>query len=137
MAGKYFEELEVGMIMRHSLGRTITDADNVLFTALTMNTQPLPLDEHFASKTQYVSRIVNGIFKMGLVVGITISGLAESKIISNPGYENVRHSAPVFPGDTIYVGTEVPGKPDSESRNCVGIVEVKHTGRNQDGVVVC
>ena len=136
MSGKYFDELNVGDKIKHSLGRTITEADNVLFCALTMNTQPLHINEDFASKTQFGQRIVNGIFIMGLAVGITVPELTEGTIVANLGYENVRHPNPVFHGDTLYVETEVLEKRESSSKPDRGIVRLKHIGKKQDGVVV-
>lgn len=135
MAGKYFEELEVGQIIKHSTGRTLTEMDNVLFSSLTMNTQPLHLDEHFASQTQFGKRIVNGIFTMGVVVGITVPELTAGTIVANLGYENVVHPHPMFHGDTIYVETEILAKRESKSRPNQGIVTMKHIGRNQHGDV--
>jgi itaconyl-CoA hydratase len=135
MPGKYFEELEVGMVLRHELGRTLTEADNVLFSSLTMNTQPLHINEDFASKTDYGQRIVNGIFTMGLVVGITVADLTAGTIVANLGYENVLHPHPMFHGDTLYVETEVLEKRESKSKPDRGIIKLKHIGRNQAGVV--
>ena len=136
MPGKYYDDLEVGQRMRHSLGRTVTEADNVLFSALTMNTQPLHINEDFAAKTQFGRRIVNGIFTLGLVVGLTVAELTEGTIIANLGYDRVVHPNPVFHGDTLYVETEVLEKRPSKSRPDVGIVRLKHVGRKQDGTVV-
>ncbi|MBC7869209.1 MAG: MaoC family dehydratase [Chitinophagaceae bacterium] len=135
MAGKYYDELEVGAIIKHDLGRTLTETDNVLFNSLTMNTQPLHLNEDFASKTDFGRRIVNGIFTLGLVVGITVGDLTAGTIIANLNYENVSHPHPLFHGDTIYVETEVIAKRESQSKPDRGIVTLKHTGRNQAGVV--
>lgn len=136
MPGRYYEDLEVGQRVRHSLGRTVTEADNVLFCALTMNTQPLHIDEEFAAKTQFGRRIVNGIYTLGLVIGLTVPELTEGTIVANLGYERVLHPHPVFHGDTIYVESEVLEKRQSKSRPDVGIVRLKHTGRKQDGTVV-
>ncbi len=136
MAGKYYEELEVGQVIQHSLGRTVTEVDNVLFNSLTMNNQPLHMNEDFASKTQFGQRIVNGIFTLGLVVGITVGDLTEGTIVANLGYDNVKHPHPVFHGDTITVETEVLEKRESKSNPSRGIVRLKHLGRNQDGTVV-
>lgn len=136
MPGKYYDDLEVGQRIKHSLGRTVTEADNVLFSALTMNTQPLHINEDFAAKTQFGQRIVNGIFTLGLVVGLTVSELTEGTIIANLGYDRVIHPNPVFHGDTIYVETEVLEKRPSKSRPDVGIVRLKHVCRKQDGTVV-
>jgi acyl dehydratase len=101
-----------------------------------MNTQPLHVNEDFASKTQYGQRIVNGIFTLGLVVGLSVSDLTEGTIIANLGYEKVIHPNPVFHGDTIYVETDILDKRASQSHPEAGIVRIKHTGRNQDGTVV-
>jgi len=136
MPGRYYEDLEVGQHIRHSQGRTITEADNVLFCALTMNTQPLHINEDFAAQTQYGHRIVNGIFTLGLVVGLTVSDLTEGTILANLGYEKITHPNPVFHGDTIYVETDVLDKRLSQSRPNMGIVRLKHTGRKPDGTVV-
>lgn len=136
MPGKYYEDLEVGQRIQHSLGRTITELDNVLFCSLTMNTQPLHLNEDFAAQTQFGQRIVNGIFTLGLVIGITVPELTEGTILANLGYEKVVHPNPVFHGDTIYVESEVLEKRPSRSRPECGIVRLKHTGRKQDGTVV-
>jgi len=137
MPGKFYEELEVGQTIRHAQGRTITEMDNVLFCALTMNTQPLHINEDFASHTQFGRRIVNGMFTMGLVVGITVAELTEGTIVANLGYDHVVHPNPLFHGDTIYVETEVLEKRDSASRPDRGIVRLKHTGKKPDGTVVC
>lgn len=136
MAGKYYDDLEVGQVIAHALGRTITEADNTLFCALTLNTQPLHINEDFASKTAYGQRIVNGIFTLGLAVGISVPDLTQGTIVANLGYENVAHPHPVFHGDTLYVETEIVAKRESRSRPEAGIVTMKHTGRNQNGVVV-
>jgi len=137
MTGKYFVELDVGMKIHHSLGRTITETDNVLFNSLTMNTQPLHMNADFSSKTQFGQPIVNGILTMALMVGITVRDLTEGTIISNLGYGNVTHPKPVFPGDTIYVETEVLEKRESNSKPDYGIVRLKHVGKNQHGEIVC
>ncbi len=136
MAGKYFEDLEVGATYKHEIGRTITETDNVLFSAMTMNTQPLHLNEDFAAKTEFGQRIVNGIFTLGLVVGITVNDLTQGTIIGNLSYEHVVHPRPLFHGDTVYVESEVVSKRESRSRTEAGIVTLKHIGRNQHGDVV-
>jgi acyl dehydratase len=133
MAGKYYEELEVGQVIQHSAGRTLTEMDNVLFSSLTMNTQPLHINEDFASKTQFGQRIVNGIFTLGVVVGITVPELTAGTIVANLGYENVVHPHPLYHGDTIYVETEIVNMRESQSRPDRGIVTLKHIGRNQHG----
>ncbi len=136
MPGLYFEDLEVGRRIRHGRGRTVTEMDNVLFCALTMNTQPLHLDAHYAAQTPFGRQLVNGIFTMGLVVGLSVPELTEGTIVANLGYDKVEHPSPVFHGDTIYAESEVLDKRPSKSRPNVGIVRIKQTGRNQDGAVV-
>lgn len=136
MPGKYFDDLTVGMRVRHSIGRTITEMDNVLFSTLTMNPQPLHINEDFASKTQFGQRIVNGIFTMGLVVGLSVSELTDGTIIANLGYEKIAHPKPVFHGDTIYAETEVLEMRESKSNPDRGIVRLRQIGRNQHGDTV-
>ncbi|MBX7234103.1 MAG: MaoC family dehydratase [Caldilineales bacterium] len=136
MAGKYFDDLAVGQRISHNLGRTVTEMDNVLFSALTMNTQPLHINEDFAAKTQFGQRIVNGLFTLGLAVGLTVADLTEGTIVANLGYDAVQHPQPMFHGDTLYVETEVLEMRPSRSQPDRGIVRLRHTGRNQHGVVV-
>jgi itaconyl-CoA hydratase len=135
MAGKYYEELEVGMVIRHELGRTVTEMDNVLFSALTMNNQPLHVNEDFAAKTQFGQRLVNGLFTLALVVGISVGDTTQGTIVANLGYESIQHPHPIFHGDTVYVETEVIRKRESQSNPERGIVTMRHTGRNQKGEV--
>jgi acyl dehydratase len=137
MPGKYFEDLHEGDQFRHSTGRTITESDNTLFCAISMNPQPLHLNEDYAQTTQFGTRIVNGILTMGLVVGLTISDLTEGTIIANLSYNRVVHPRPVFHGDTIYVETEILEKRVSKSKPDRGIVTMLHRGLNQNGDVVC
>jgi acyl dehydratase len=136
MTGKFYEDLEAGQKIRHGRGRTITEMDNVLFCGLTLNDQPLHIDEAFAAETQFGQRIVNGIFTMGLVVGLSVTELSAGTLIANLGYNNVRHPRPVFHGDTITAETEVISKRLSKSRPEAGLVTLRQTGRNQAGEVV-
>lgn len=132
MAGKYYEELVVGSVVKHSLGRTITEMDNVLFSALTLNSQPLHINEDFAARySQFGRRIVNGLFTLGLAVGITVPELTEGTIVANLSYEEVVHPRPMYHGDTLYVETEVLSKRESRSKPDRGIVQFRHVGRNQ------
>ncbi len=135
MPGKYFEELTVGTIIKHSLGRTLTEMDNVLFSSLTMNTQPLHINADFAAQTEFGRPLINGIFTLGLLVGLTVNELTAGTIVANLGYESVKHPHPMFAGDTLYVETEVTAKRDSRSRPEAGIITLKHNGRNQDGIL--
>ncbi|MCL4257009.1 MAG: MaoC family dehydratase [Anaerolineales bacterium] len=136
MAGKYYDDLSVGQRFAHAATRTVTEADNVLFSGLTMNTQPLHMDEEFAKRSQFGRRIVNGIFTFGVVVGITVSELTEGTIVANLGYEKVNHPTPVFAGDTIRVETEVLEKRPSSSKPDRGVVRLRHIGYKQTGEVV-
>ena len=136
MAGRYYEELEVGAVLKHSLGRTVTETDNVLFSTLTMNTQPLHLNEDFARKTQFGQRIVNGILTFGIAVGLTVGDLTEGTLVGNLSYESIKHPQPVYHGDTLYVETEVLSKRESKSKPDRGIVRFRHLVRNQDGTLV-
>lgn len=136
MTGLYYEDLEVGMKIKHSKGRTVTEMDNVLFSALTMNDQPLHINEDFASKTEFGQRIVNGIYTLGLVVGISVAELTAGTIVANLGYENITHPNPLFHGDTVYVETEVMSMRASKSKPERGIVKLRHIGRKQDDTVI-
>ncbi len=108
----------------------------MLFCSLTMNTQPLHINEDFASKTQFGRRIANGIFTMGLLIGLTVSDLTEGTIVANLGYDKIIHPHPVYHGDTLYAETEVLEKRESKSNPDRGIIRLKQIGRNQDGVIV-
>lgn len=136
MTGKYFDELEVGMRFEHANGRTVTEMDNVLFSALTMNTQPLHVNEDFASHTEFGKRLVNGLYTLSLVVGLTVSDLTEGTIVANLGYDRVVHPNPVFHGDTIYAASEIIEKRVSRSRPNAGIVRIRCRGRKPDGTIV-
>ena len=136
MSGKYFEDFEPGARYRHAVGRTVTEMDNTLFCAITHNTQPLHVNEDFASRTQFGRRIVNGIYTLGLVVGLSVAELTEGTIVANLGYDRVVHPNPVFHGDTLYAETEVLDKRESASRPDRGIVRLRQVGRKADGTVV-
>lgn len=135
MTGKYYDDLPVGTVIKHELGRTLTEMDNVMFSMLTMNLQPLHSNEDFAAQTEFGKRIVNGIFTLGVVVGITVNDITAGTIIANLGYEDIKHPHPMYHGDTIYVETEIIAARESNSRPTAGIITMKHTGRNQDGII--
>ena len=137
MAGLYFEDFVVGQVHRHALTRTVTEADNLLFTALTMNPQPLHLDEEFAKESMFGTRIVNSVFTLGLVAGIHVHDLTLGTTLGNLGFEDVQFPHPVFIGDTLRVETEVLGKRESKSRPDTGIVTLEHRGLNQRDELVC
>ncbi|MEW6649666.1 MAG: MaoC family dehydratase, partial [Chloroflexota bacterium] len=126
MPGKYYDDLQVGMRIQHANGRTITEMDNTLFSVLTMNPQPLHLNEDFARRTVFGQRIVNGLLTLSLAVGLTVADLTEGTVVANLGYERVVHPNPVFHGDTIYVESEVLDMRESRSQPERGIVRLKH-----------
>src|SRR5437867_537386 len=136
MAGKYFEEFTVGQVFRHQPGRTITEMDNVLFTTLTMNPQPLHLDEEFAKQTEFGQRLVNSLLTLGITVGLSVADTTLGTTIANLGFDKVEFPKPVFHGDTIYVETEIVDKRDSKSRPQWGIVTFEHRAKNQHGELV-
>lgn len=137
MAGLYYEEFEVGMEFRHPLTRTVTEMDNVLFCAMTHNPQPLHLDEEFAKGTMYGRRIVNSLFTLGLVIGVTVADTTLGTTLGNLGMTDIRFRNPVFHGDTIRVVTRIADKRESRSRPNEGIVTFEHTGFNQRDQEVC
>ncbi len=132
MPGKHYEDLEVGMVLEHTPGRTITEADNTFFTTLTMNNQPLHLDEEFSKGTRFGTRIVNGLLTLSVSVGLSVPDLTAGTIVANLGYYEVEHTTPVFHGDTIRVTSEVTGRRRTSNPEA-GLVEVLHRVHNQDG----
>lgn len=137
VAGKYFEELEPGMVFDHQPSRTVTETDNLLFTALTMNPQPLHLDAEFAKGTQHGQILVNSIFTLGLVVGLSVGDTTLGTTLGNLGFDETTFPNPVFIGDTITVQTEVLEKRESRSKPDRGVVIFEHRGINQRGEIVC
>jgi acyl dehydratase len=137
MAGLYYEEFTVGMEFNHALTRTVTEMDNVLFCAMTHNPQPLHLDEEFSKKTQYGQRIVNSLFTLGLVIGVTVADTTLGTTLGNLGMTDIRFKNPVFHGDTIHVVTRIKDKRESKSRPNEGIVTFEHIGTNQRNEEVC
>jgi acyl dehydratase len=135
--GRWFEELDVGIEIEHALTRTVTEADNVLFTSMTMNVQPLHLDAHYAASSEFGRPVVNSMFTLGLVVGITVLELTHGTLIANMAMTDVTFPAPVFAGDTIHVTSKVTSRRPSTSRPNAGIVQVDHRAMNQRDEVVC
>jgi len=133
--GRVYEDFEVGDIYPHQLGRTIISADNIWFTLLTQNTNPIHFDHAYASKTEFGRPLVDSAFTLALVTGQSVSDISQNAM-ANLGWDDVRLPAPVFEGDTIYSRTEVLEKRESRSRSNVGIVRVKTIGFNQDGTIV-
>ena len=136
MAGLYFEEFEVGQVFRHAIRRTITETDNVWFSAITHNPAALHLDEEYAKGTEYGTRIVNSCFTLGLMVGISVGDTTLGTTVANLGWDEVRFPKPLFHGDTIRVESEVLSKRPSKSRPGQGIVEFMHRAYNQHDVLV-
>ncbi len=134
--GRYFEEFEVGHIYEHRPGRTISEADNTWFTLLTMNTHPLHFDHEYAKKTEFGRPLVASPLTVAVLVGMSVSDVSQ-KALANLGWRDIRMTAPVFHGDTLYGTSEVLDKRESAKRPAQGIVTIRTTGRNQDGVVVC
>ncbi|WP_174292854.1 MaoC family dehydratase [Sphingomonas bacterium] len=135
--GRYYEELEVGAVIAHAVTRTVTETDNLLITTLTMNTQLLHLDEEFAREHSVSgTRLVNSIFTLGLVVGISVSDLTNGTTLGNLGFKEVTFPAPVSIGDTLRAETQVLAKRESVSRPTAGLAEFEHRGFNQRGVLV-
>lgn len=134
--GLYYEEFETGVRYLHRPGRTVTESDNVLFTTLTMNTQSLHLDAAWAETQPFGQRLVNSMFTLSTMVGSSVAQLTQGTIIGNLGFTEVAFPHPLFHGDTLYTETEVVEKRLSESRPGQGIVTLRHTGKNQDGIVV-
>jgi len=137
MAGLYYEQFSVGMEFKHPLTRTITEMDNVLFCALTHNPQPLHLDEEFSKKTEFGQRIVNSLFTLGLVIGVTVADTTLGTTIANLGMTDIRFVNPVFHGDTVRVITRVKEMRESKSRPNAGMVVFEHIGFNQRDQEVC
>src|SRR5436190_14647155 len=137
MAGLYFEEFSEGQVFEHATTRTVTETDNVLFTTMTMNPQPLHLDAEFAARTEFGRPLVNSLFTLGLVVGLAVPELTLGTTVANLGFSRVEFPAPVFAGDTIHVVTDVIAARLSNSRPGVGIVTFRHVARNQRDEIVC
>jgi len=133
--GRVFEDFTVGDVYEHPLGRTILDADNVWFSCLTMNTNPIHFDAEYAARTEFKKRLVNSCFTLSLVTGQSVIDLTVNAV-ANLGWDEVKLPHPVFEGDTIYARSEVLDTRESKSRPTVGIVRVKTTGVNQDGTAV-
>ena len=133
-SGRYFEDFRAGDVYEHRPGCTISEADNTWFTLLTMNTHPVHFDAAYAAKTEFKRPLVNSCLTLAMVTGMSVSDLS-GKAIANLGWDNVRLTAPVFAGDTIYAESEVLAVRESKSRPTQGIVTVRTTGKKADGTV--
>lgn len=134
--GRYYEDFMVGDVYEHRPGRTLTETDNTWFTLLTMNTHPLHFDAEYAKHSEFGRCIVASPLTLAIIVGMSVTDVSQ-KAIANLGWKEIRMTAPVFAGDTLYAETEVLGKRESASRPTAGLVTVRTLGRNQHGTVVC
>ena len=136
MPGLWFEDFEVGRTYDHTIRRTVTEADNTFFSCLTHNPQPLHIDREFCAQTEWGEPLMNSLFTLGLMVGISVNDLTVGTTIANLGMTEVTFPAPLFHGDTVSVTTRVAGKRESRSRPDAGIVEFEHRAFKQDGTMV-
>ncbi len=134
--GLYFDEFEVGATYVHAPSRTVTEADNLLFSTMTMNPQSLHLDAEWSRETEFGERLVNSMFTLSLLVGLSVAQLTQGTIVANLGFTRVEFPAPVRIGDTLTATTKVTGARPSKSRPGQGIVELEHVATNQNGEVV-
>ncbi len=131
VSGRWYEDLEPGTVIPHAVTRTITESDNTLFSALTMNPQPLHLDAEFAASTEFGERIVNSLYTLALLVGITVYETTLGTTVANLGFDEVAFPVPLLHGDTVRAETEVLAARLSRSRPTMGIVTFEHRGYNQ------
>lgn len=137
MPGLYFEEFTVGSLIDHTLRRTVTEMDNMLFSNMTLNPQPLHIDRHFCeTQTEWGQPLMNSLFTLGLMIGISVNDTTIGTTIANLGMSDVKFPHPLFQGDTIRVTTEVLSKRESRSRDDAGIVDFEHKAYNQADVLV-
>ncbi len=137
MAGLYFEEFVIGQRFVHEIHRTVTDMDNMLFSSMTYNPAPIHIDYAYAATTEFGKPLVNSLFTLGLVIGLSVQDTTFGTTIGNLGMSETVFPAPVFAGDTIRAETEVKAVRESASRPTQGIVTFEHTGLNQRNEVIC
>lgn len=137
MAGRFYEEFEIGQAIVHDLRQEITQADNLKFCDLTHNLQPLHTDPEYAKTTEFGRIVVNGLYTFSLMVGVSVADTTLGTLVANLGYDAVTMPAPVFIGDVLRFETTVAGKRESKSRPSAGIVTFEHRAFNQAGVLVC
>ncbi|MFF1919774.1 MaoC family dehydratase [Streptomyces sp. NPDC058221] len=137
MSGLYFEEFEPGMVIEHQTRRTVSESDNITFCALTLNLAPLHLDAEYAKDSIYGERIVNSLYTLGLVTGISMQDTTQGTTLGNLGFSEITFPKPLFHGDTVRVRTEIVSKRESRSRKDSGIVQFRHYGINQRDEIVC
>ena len=136
MAGLYLEQFEVGQVIRHALTRSVTESDNVLFSVMTMNPQPLHIDFDYAAKSEWGKPLVNSLFTLGLMIGISVHDTTLGTIVANLGMTDTSFPHPIFHGDTIRVETEIRSVHESKSKPDRGVVEMEHRAYNQHGDLV-
>ena len=137
MPGLYYEQFSVGQIFEHELRRTVTEMDNMLFSNMTLNPQPLHIDRHFCeTETEWGQPLMNSLFTLGLMIGISVNDMTVGTTIANLGMSDVRFPHPLFQGDTVHVTSEVISMRESNSRPEAGIVEFEHRAFNQDDALV-
>ncbi|PSJ61790.1 MaoC family dehydratase [Kumtagia ephedrae] len=136
MAGLYLEECRPGLVVRHQLTKTVTENDNMMFSTMTLNPQPLHIDFDFAAKSEWGRPLVNSLFTLGLMIGISVHDTTLGTLVGNLGMRETVFPHPVFHGDTIRVETEIVSARESKSKPDRGIVEMEHRAFNQDGVLV-
>ena len=135
--GMYFEDFETGRVYEHKLRRTVTQMDNMLFSNMTLNPQPLHIDRHFCeTETEWGQPLMNSLFTLGLMIGMSVNDLTVGTTIANLGMVEVKFPNPLFEGDTVHSSTEVIGKRESRSRPDAGILEFHHRAFKQDGTLV-
>jgi acyl dehydratase len=137
MAGLYFEQFEIGQSFNHEIRRTVTDMDNMLFSSLTFNPAAIHIDHDYASRTEFGKPLMNSIFTLGLVIGLSIQDTTLGTTIANLGMTETTFPKPVFAGDTIHAQTKVMDLRDSKSRPTQGIVTFEHLGFNQRDEIIC
>ncbi len=134
MSGRFYEDFEVGTVIVHSLGRTISQTDNTWFTLLTVNSNPIHFNAHYAAQTEFGRPLVNSTLTLAVVTGLSVADISQYAV--NLGWDEVRIPAPLFEGDTLYARTRVLSRRESKSRPHMGLVEIETTGYKQDGTVV-
>ncbi len=136
MPGLYLEEFEIGMVIRHRIRRTVTETDNILFSTMTMNPQPLHIDFDYAEKSEWGKPLFNSLFTLGLMIGISVHDTTLGTTVANLGMKETVFPNPLFHGDTVRVETEVKGRRESKSKPDRGIVDLEHRAYNQHDVLV-
>lgn len=132
--GRCYEDFQVGMILSHPLGRTLTSTDNIWFTLLSVNTNPIHFDAHYAAQTEFGKPLVDSTLTLAIVTGLSVADISQYGV--NLGWDEVRLPAPVFEGDTLYAQSRVLTMRESKSRPHMGVIEFETIGFKQDGTVV-